>query len=357
MAGAWSPFYRNHNTQGAISQEPFRWESVANASRVAINKRLEMLPTLYSILARSTQTGAPSIRWVFSFSLFYFISSNLMTPRSFYDLFCWTLTRSNSFSFFSLSSALWYEFPQHFDQLKGSDSQYLFGPNILVTPVMEPNVTTVKGFFPSQGAPWRNVYDHTTLNTTYDTNSTISAPLSTINVHARAGSALLTYQDGEYDFEKAMGREGKGRRTHERMSFLVDFECSKIIARLCLNSCQLYISFFSFDSQVHHQGNSWWSILNVHLSNRRWNCKWRHLRGWRCVIETYLKRIDHQGQQRNSLCFVHWRLHDQPDSWKCHYPRTQEQASQCSSLGPICFQLYLRRSSPKIQRHWFEWRS
>ena len=41
---AFMPFYRNHNTIGAISQEPYRWDSVANASRVAITQRYTLLP-------------------------------------------------------------------------------------------------------------------------------------------------------------------------------------------------------------------------------------------------------------------------------------------------------------------------
>jgi alpha-glucosidase len=41
---AFTPFYRNHNIKGAISQEPYRWDSVANASRTAIATRYSLLP-------------------------------------------------------------------------------------------------------------------------------------------------------------------------------------------------------------------------------------------------------------------------------------------------------------------------
>ena len=41
---AFTPFYRNHNVKGAISQEPYRWDSVANASRSAIATRYSLLP-------------------------------------------------------------------------------------------------------------------------------------------------------------------------------------------------------------------------------------------------------------------------------------------------------------------------
>jgi alpha-glucosidase len=41
---AFTPFYRNHNTYGALPQEPYRWDSVANASRIAIAARYSVLP-------------------------------------------------------------------------------------------------------------------------------------------------------------------------------------------------------------------------------------------------------------------------------------------------------------------------
>ena len=41
---AFFPFYRNHNILGALPQEPYRWASVAEASRVAMDVRYRMLP-------------------------------------------------------------------------------------------------------------------------------------------------------------------------------------------------------------------------------------------------------------------------------------------------------------------------
>lgn len=41
---AFMPFFRNHNQRGALSQEPFRWDSVASASKIAIQARYSLLP-------------------------------------------------------------------------------------------------------------------------------------------------------------------------------------------------------------------------------------------------------------------------------------------------------------------------
>ena len=42
--GAFFPFMRNHNTRSALSQEPFRWDSVAEASRTSLAIRYALLP-------------------------------------------------------------------------------------------------------------------------------------------------------------------------------------------------------------------------------------------------------------------------------------------------------------------------
>jgi len=41
---AFTPFYRNHNIRGAIPQEPYRWDSVANSSRTVLAIRYSLLP-------------------------------------------------------------------------------------------------------------------------------------------------------------------------------------------------------------------------------------------------------------------------------------------------------------------------
>ncbi|EST05446.1 Glycoside hydrolase, family 31 [Kalmanozyma brasiliensis GHG001] len=156
MLGAFLPFMRNHNTIGAIAQEPFRWDSVANASRIAIRKRYEILPSLYSHMARASASGEPAVR------------------------------------------AVWYEFDEVFEQTKDYAHQFLFGDDLLVSPTLEPNVTSIKALFPSAGGRWRNVFTWEALDVVPNKNVTVPAELSTINVHLRPGRALLTHTKPAY---------------------------------------------------------------------------------------------------------------------------------------------------------------
>ncbi|KAH7909433.1 glycoside hydrolase family 31 protein [Hygrophoropsis aurantiaca] len=153
---AFVPFYRNHNTYGALPQEPYRWESVANASRIAIAARYSLLPYWYTLFANASTSGLPPVR------------------------------------------ALFYEFPNE-PELFSVDRQWLVGSDILVTPVLTPGATTVDGIFPGRGSVvWRDWYTHAVVNATIGGNTTLDAPLSHINVHIRDNSALLLHQQPAY---------------------------------------------------------------------------------------------------------------------------------------------------------------
>ncbi|KAJ8584051.1 glycoside hydrolase [Rhizopogon salebrosus TDB-379] len=54
-----NPFYRNLNTYGALPQKPYRWPSVANASRIAIAARYSLLPYWYTLFANAPTAGLP----------------------------------------------------------------------------------------------------------------------------------------------------------------------------------------------------------------------------------------------------------------------------------------------------------
>lgn len=115
---AFHPFYRNHNIRGAISQEPYRWESVANSSRTAIAIRYALLP--YWVRLRTHRLC--SCLMSFQYTLFA-NSSQFGTPPV---------------------RALFFEFPDE-PELFTVDSQFLVGRDILVTPVLHPNASTVDG--------------------------------------------------------------------------------------------------------------------------------------------------------------------------------------------------------------------
>jgi alpha-glucosidase len=152
---AFFPFYRNHNTLSALSQEPFRWESVASASRIAMNVRYTLLPYMYTLFHQAHTSGSTVMR------------------------------------------ALAWEFPNE-PQLAGVDTQFLLGPNILVTPVLEPQVDTVKGVFPGviDGESWYDWYTGDRVKAQAGVNTTISAPLGHIPVYVRGGAVLPTQKPG-----------------------------------------------------------------------------------------------------------------------------------------------------------------
>lgn len=117
--------------------------------------------------------------------------------------------------------ALFYEFPDE-PETFGIDSQFLVGGDILVTPVLAPNVSTVSGecpsvlnfvtymlivifvgIFPGRGSViWRDWYTHDVVKTTSGQPTTLSAPLGHINVHIRDGSALLLHSKPAYTIEE-----------------------------------------------------------------------------------------------------------------------------------------------------------
>ncbi|KAH9022012.1 glycosyl hydrolases family 31-domain-containing protein [Lactarius pseudohatsudake] len=158
---AFTPFFRNHNIRGAIPQEPYRWDSVAHASRIAIAVRYALLPYWYTLFANASLYGTPPVR------------------------------------------ALFFEFPQE-PELLPIDRQFMVGSDILVTPVLTPNVSSVLGFLPGRGLViWRDWYTHTVVSGTRDSETNtvtvdLAAPLGHIPVLVRSGAALLLHSQPAY---------------------------------------------------------------------------------------------------------------------------------------------------------------
>lgn len=100
-----NPFYRNHKVQGALVQEFYRWPLVADAGRKAINMRYQLLDYLYTAMYRQNQTGNPTIN-----AIFFIYPNDTKT----FDI-------------------------QH---------QFFFGDDIMVSPVLEENATSVKPYIP-----------------------------------------------------------------------------------------------------------------------------------------------------------------------------------------------------------------
>lgn len=156
------PFYRNHNVLAGIPQEPYRWEATITASKTSMNIRYLLLPYYYTLLHEAHATGRPFLRqlqWEFPDDIFY----------------------------------------------ADVDNQFLVGSSLLVTPVLEPNVSTVKGVFPGSGSTelWYDWYTHERQNfSDPHANYTLNAPLGHIPFHIRGGS-VLPVQEPAYSVEES----------------------------------------------------------------------------------------------------------------------------------------------------------
>ncbi|WVN88893.1 uncharacterized protein L203_104108 [Cryptococcus depauperatus CBS 7841] len=153
--GAFYPFFRNHNIKAAIDQAPYVWDSVREASIKAIAARYSLLPYWSTLFSKASQVGTPVV------------------------------------------APLFYEFPSssYFD----NDYQFLIGPSVIVTPVLQPNESTVTGQFPiTNGVFWVDWWTHGKLNTSATGEATLDLPLGNIGVHVRSGSILLLYHEPAY---------------------------------------------------------------------------------------------------------------------------------------------------------------
>lgn len=146
---AFFPFYRNHNVLAADPQEPYVWASVTEATKVATTIRYSILPYIYTTFYLAHSTGSTVMR------------------------------------------ALAWEFPND-PTLASADRQFLLGPNILVTPVLEQGASTVNGVFPGSGKGelWYDWYNQSAITSSPGENITIDAPLGHIPIYIRGGAVL-----------------------------------------------------------------------------------------------------------------------------------------------------------------------
>ncbi|KAI1349178.1 glycoside hydrolase family 31 protein [Xylaria sp. FL0043] len=153
---AFFPFYRNHNDINGISQEPYRWPSVIEATKTAMKIRYALLPYIYTTFFLSHSTGSTTLR------------------------------------------ALAWEFLDE-PWLADADRQFLLGGAILVTPVLEEGATTVDGVFPGvgSGTVWYDWYNQTRITgVEAGQNVTISGPLGHIPLFVRGGNVIPMHEPG-----------------------------------------------------------------------------------------------------------------------------------------------------------------
>lgn len=162
--GSFFPFYRNHNVLSAIPQEPYVWESVMNATKTSMKIRYNLLPYYYTLLHESHTTGMPILRAL-----------------------SWLFPYDRKFS--------------------GIDNQFFVGDALLVTPVLEPGVDTVKGVFPGAGVDeiYYDWYSLEKQDFENGKNETLDAPIGTIPLHIRGGN-IIPLQEAGYTVNESRSK-------------------------------------------------------------------------------------------------------------------------------------------------------
>ncbi|KAK0927436.1 hypothetical protein LTR29_017640 [Friedmanniomyces endolithicus] len=143
--GAFSPFYRNHETSGEPPHEFYRYPIVAEAARNAINTRYQLLDYIYTAFYDQNQTGVPHVQPMF------FVYPN--------DSNC---------------NALQY--------------QYFWGPGIMVAPVTVENSTTTTIYMPDD--IFYDYYTHETVRGTGSMVTLTNVAYTTIPLYYQGGNIV-----------------------------------------------------------------------------------------------------------------------------------------------------------------------
>lgn len=140
--GTFSPVLRTHAQQVA---EPYRYPEQQDIILDLIKTRYQWLPYNYSIAADNAMRGYPLVR-----------------PLNFY---------SNS------------------DKYDDIEDQYLWGPQVMVAPVLEKGATSRRIVFPQYGRQW---WDYNNPTMKYQSGDTIeySAPLNVLPLFVKAGAII-----------------------------------------------------------------------------------------------------------------------------------------------------------------------
>ncbi|XP_070566660.1 sucrase-isomaltase, intestinal-like isoform X2 [Ptychodera flava] len=149
--GVFYPYARNHNGNGMISQHPTVWsDDVIDNIRDMLNHRYRILPFLYTLFYHAYTRGSTVVR------------------------------------------PFLHEFPGD-DTCLSVDTQFLWGPCLMITPVMTEDAVTVDGYFPDDR--WYDFYEGEEIPAeNRGTTVTLDAPIDFIPVHVRGGYVIPTQQ-------------------------------------------------------------------------------------------------------------------------------------------------------------------
>jgi lysosomal alpha-glucosidase len=143
--GAFYPFSRNHNTDDGIDQDPVAMgPEVTISARKALSVRYRLLPYLYTLFWGAHIKGE------------------------------------------TVSRPLFFEFPDD-PQTYDLDAQFLWGPALMIVPVLEENAVEVAAYLPK--GVWYDFYTKSPL-VGQGENVNLSAPLDTIPLLVRGGYIL-----------------------------------------------------------------------------------------------------------------------------------------------------------------------
>ncbi|KAK2600207.1 hypothetical protein QQS21_005081 [Conoideocrella luteorostrata] len=162
--GAFSTFYRNHNADGSVPQEFYRWSSVADSARKAIAIRYRLLDYIYTSMHHASADGSPVLQPVF-----YLYPADKAT---------WAL-----------------------------ELQYFYGPGLLVAPVTKEGATSVNVYLPNDlFFDWythKPIHGGAKVHTIKDVNTT-TIPLfirSGVIIPTRLNATYTTTELRKQDFE------------------------------------------------------------------------------------------------------------------------------------------------------------
>uniref|UniRef100_A0A2K5DJD8 Maltase-glucoamylase 2 (putative) n=1 Tax=Aotus nancymaae TaxID=37293 RepID=A0A2K5DJD8_AOTNA len=143
--GAFYPFSRNHNNIGSRRQDPVAWNSTFEMlSRKVLETRYTLLPYLYTLMHKAHIEGSTVVR-----PLLHEFTDDKTT---------WDI-----------------------------DRQFMLGPAILISPVLERSTFEISAYFPK--ALWYD-YSTETSNKSIGEWKILEAPLDHINLHIRGGYIL-----------------------------------------------------------------------------------------------------------------------------------------------------------------------